>query len=333
MARGRTPRKARLDDGASHNQRTPNDSSVPSTFDSATEEEQRTSSQSIAKYDPLQAYLAEIRRHKLLSPEEEHDLAVRYSVSGDVDAAARLVTANLRLVVKIAYEYRRAYRNLLDLIQEGNIGLMQAVKKFDPHRGVKLSSYAAWWIRAYILRFVLNNWRMVKIGTTQTQRKLFFNLGKEQARLAAMGIEPTTERIAQRLGVEENEIVEMDKRMRATDLSLDAPLSEGSEGPGTSRIELTAAPQDRADDALGLREFNRDLSTELERFGASLVGREKYIFERRLMTESPMTLQEIGEQFGLSRERVRQLERRLLNQLRSHLMEHMGEHFDIMSGD
>ncbi len=292
----------------------------------------RGSGRSLAKYDPLQAYLAEIRRHDLLSPQEEHELAIRYTEDGDVEAAAKLVTANLRLVVKIAYEYRRAYRNILDLIQEGNIGLMQAVKKFDPYRGVKLSSYAAWWIRAYILRFILNNWRMVKIGTTQTQRKLFFNLSKEQARLAAMGIEPTAERVAKRLGVEEREIEEMDKRMRATDLSLDAPVSESSESSGTSRVELTPAVEEGADEVLAVHEFNHDLSIQLQRFGETLEGRDKYIFERRLMTDHPMTLQEIGNHFGLSRERVRQIERRLLNRLREHLINEIGEHFDIYEG-
>jgi RNA polymerase sigma-32 factor len=133
----------------------------------------------LARYDALQAYMREVRRHPLLSPEEEHALAVEYAKTADVDLAARLVTANLRLVVKIAYDYRRAYKNIMDLVQEGNIGLMQAVKRYDPYRGVKLSSYAAWWIRAYMLRFILNNWRLVKIGTTQAQRKLFFNLSKE----------------------------------------------------------------------------------------------------------------------------------------------------------
>lgn len=286
-------------------------------------------SNSLTKYDPLQAYLSEIRRYELLSPQKEHELAVQYIEGGDVSAAAKLVTANLRLVVKIAYEYRRAYRNILDLIQEGNIGLMQAVKKYDPYRGVKLSSYAAWWIRAYILRFILNNWRMVKIGTTQTQRKLFFNLSREQARLAAMGIEPTADKVATRLGVEEKEIEEMDKRMRATDLSLDAPISDPSEGGGTSRVELTPSLDERADEALAVHEFNSDLSIHLASFGATLEGREKYIFEKRLMTEAPMTLQDIGNEFGLSRERVRQIERRLLNKLRAHLLENMGEHFDI----
>ncbi len=304
----------------------PEASSAPS---SKKKSKGKRAGRSLTKYDPLQAYLAEIRRYNLLKPAEEKELAVRYVEEKDVTAAASLVTANLRLVVKIAYEYRRAYRNILDLIQEGNIGLMQAVKKFDPYRGVKLSSYAAWWIRAYILRFILNNWRMVKIGTTQTQRKLFFNLSREQARLAAMGVEPTAEKVADRLGVQEKDIVEMDKRMRASDLSLDAPVSDLGDGGGTSRIELTPALQDRVDDVLAVHEFNSDLATQLKKFGSGLEGREIYIFEKRLMTDQPMTLQQIGNHFSLSRERVRQIERRLLNRLREYLLENMGEHFDI----
>src|SRR5688572_27512560 len=172
------------------------------------------SADSISRFDPLTAYMREVQRHALLSPEEEHRLAVSYHDNPeDLGAAARLVTANLRLVVKIAYEYRRAYKNMMDLIQEGNIGLMQAVKKYDPYRGVKLSSYAAWWIRAYILRFILNNWRLVKLGTTQAQRKLFFNLRKKRAELQAMGVDPTHAEIAKQLNVPEADVAEMDVRL------------------------------------------------------------------------------------------------------------------------
>src|ERR1700687_2814972 len=148
----------------------------------------------VTRYDPVQRYLTEIRRYPLLSREEEHELAVRFKENKDIEAAYRLVTANLRLVVMIAREYQRAFRNLLDLVQEGNIGLMEAVKNFDPYRGIRFPSYAVWWIRAYIIRYVMNNWRMVKLGTTQAQRKLFFNLQKEKDRLAAEGVKtaPTT---------------------------------------------------------------------------------------------------------------------------------------------
>ncbi len=191
----------------------------------------------LSRSDPLQAYLREVQRHALLTPDEEKSLTTHYQKTQDVRTAARLVTANLRLVVKLAYEYRRAYKNIMDLIQEGNIGLMQAVKRYDPYRGVKLSSYAAWWIRAYILRYILNNWRLVKLGTTQAQRKLFFNLNKEKARLSAMGIEPSSAEIAKRLQVEEKEVVDMDRRLSSGEASLDAPVGD-SEGRSVSRIEL-----------------------------------------------------------------------------------------------
>ena len=191
----------------------------------------------LRRYDAFTAYLSEVQRHKLLTPDEEHELAVRYATTQDVKAAARMVTANLRLVVKIAFEYRRAYRNLMDLIQEGNIGLMQAVKRYDPYRGVKLSSYAAWWIRAYILRFILNNWRLVKLGTTQTQRKLFFNLNKEKQRLISLGVDPTSAELSRQLDVPEHEVIEMDRRLSGSDLSLDAPIGDG-DGKPTTRMDL-----------------------------------------------------------------------------------------------
>ena len=176
----------------------------------------------LAKVDALQLYMSDVQRHALLSADEEKKIAEEYHRTGNVDlGAARLVTANLRLVVKLAYEYRRACRNVMDLIQEGNIGLMQAVRRYDPYRGVKLSSYAAWWIRAYMLRYVLNNWRLVKLGTTQAQRKLFFNLNKEKAKLSAMGIEPSHAEIAKRLDVDEKDVIEMDRRLASSDASLD----------------------------------------------------------------------------------------------------------------
>ena len=273
----------------------------------------------LAPLDPLQAYMRDVQRYALLKPEETHELAVRYVETGDVEAARRLVTSNLRLVVKIAYDYRRAYRNILDLIQEGNIGLMQAVRKYDPYRGVKLSSYAAWWIRAYILRFVLNNWRLVKLGTTQTQRKLFFNLKKEKAKLAAMGIDPTPETIAQRLDVPTEEVVHMERRLGAGDLSLDAPIGQPGDGRVTSRVETMAGADRPADDALASAEIEDLLNRKIQEFGATLTGKEDVIFRERLLAEDPKTLQELGERFGVSRERVRQIEKRLQGRIRAYL--------------
>jgi RNA polymerase sigma-32 factor len=219
--------------------------------------EARKSSDRVAliKRDPLQAYMQEVRRYPLLTPDEEHALATRLVEHGDSTAARKLIEANLRLVVKIAYEYRRAHKNLLDLVQEGNIGLMQAVRKYDPYRGVKLSSYAAFWIRAYILKFILNNWRLVKIGTTQAQRKLFFNLRKERERLEQLGFQPTTALLAENLQVSEKDVDEMERRLAAPEASLDAPMPGDDDG---SRSRLDFLPERgrmRPDQAVAQGEF------------------------------------------------------------------------------
>ncbi len=278
----------------------------------------------LGRYDSLAAYLHEVQRHALLTPDEEHSLAVDYAKTANVQAAARLVTANLRLVVKIAYEYRRAYRNLMDLIQEGNIGLMQAVKKYDPYRGVKLSSYAAWWIRAYIMRFMLNNWRLVKIGTTQAQRKLFFNLNKERQRLLTLGIDPTSAELASRLDVTESEVTEMDRRLSGGELSLDAPVGD-PEGRPMSRVEMLPANNISADDALADEERDVMVRGRLQAFEKTLTAeKDKVIFRERLMADDPVTLQEIGTRYGISRERVRQIEKRLQDRLRVYLKAELG---------
>ncbi len=285
----------------------------------------RAKGESIAGTDPLQAYMRDVSRYPLLTREEEHALAVRYTETGDVDAAARLVTANLRLVVKIAYDYRRAYKNLLDLIQEGNIGLMRAVKKYDPYKGVKLSSYAAWWIRAYILRFILSNHRLVKLGTTQAQRKLFFNLKKEKAKLAAMGIEPTADLIAKRLDVPKKEVTQMERRLGGGEMSLDAPVAGGADGRPTARVELMPSPGERVDDWLANEEVSRMLTEKIREYGETLDGKEAIIFRDRLVAEEPRTLQELGDEFGVSRERVRQIEKRLQGKLKKYLQKEVGE--------
>jgi RNA polymerase sigma-32 factor len=277
----------------------------------------------LARYDPLQAYMRDVQRYKLLTPAEEHDNAVRYFESGDVDAAARLVTANLRLVVKIAYDYRRAHKNINDLIQEGSIGLMQAVKKYDPYKGVKLSTYAAWWIRAYILRFILNNARLVKVGTTQAQRKLFFNLRKEKARLSALGIEATPETIAKRLDVPTEDVVQMDRRLAAGDMSLDAPV-HAAEGSTQARVDFLPGRLEAVDSALADAELGAMLREQLVAFGETLKGKEAQIFHQRMLTEEPRTLQELGDEFGVSRERVRQLEKRLQMKLKQFLSDKLG---------
>jgi RNA polymerase sigma-32 factor len=272
----------------------------------------------IVPYDPISRYLAEIRRFPLLTREEEHDIAERYLKFHDPADAYRLVTANLRLVVKIAYEFARASRNLLDLIQEGNVGLMEAVKNFDPYRGIRFPSYAVWWVRAYIYRYLINNWRLVKIGTTQAQRKLFFNLRKETDRLEAEGFTPQPKLLAQRMGVKESEVREMQERMAQNEVSLDQPAGpEDSTSLGDALPDTRLNPEEEAarDE---WRAFARD---QVERFAATLSDKELEIFQARLMSEDPPTLQEVGDRFKLSRERVRQIEARLKARLREFIQE------------
>ena len=291
-----------------------------------------TAKRSLARFDPLTQYINEIRRYPLLSREQEHDLAVRYASSGDVEAARRLITSNLRLVVKIAHEYRRAHRNLLDLVQEGNVGLLQAVRKYDPFRGVKLSSYAAWWIRAYILKFILNNWRLVKLGTTQAQRKLFFNLRKEKEKLEAAGYAPEAKLLAERLDVSEAEVREMDGRLASGEMSLDTPVGRDDEG-GASHLDMLESPSDtRPDVAAEGDEFRALLRRKLDVFQETLAGRELTIFQERLHAETPLTLQEIGDKYGISRERARQLEKRLTDKLRVFLRQELGDAVEIALG-
>jgi RNA polymerase sigma-32 factor len=286
------------------------------------------STTALSRRDPFQAYIREVQRYALLTAEEEVRLTRKYHETHDPDVARRLVTANLRLVIKLAYEYRRAYKNMMDLIQEGNIGLMQAVKRYDPYRGVKLSSYSAWWIRAYMLRFILNNWRLVKLGTTQAQRKLFFNLNKQKAKLAAMGIDPTPALIADRLGVKEGEVVEMDRRMASSEASLDAPLGD-AEGRSVPRVEVMAAVQKGTDDAVATSELNELVNEHLGRFRQRLKGKDLVIFDKRMVAEEPLTLQALGDEFGVSRERVRQLEARLAGKLRDYLKAELGDAVDL----
>ena len=269
----------------------------------------------LVPYDPLQRYLTEIRRYPLLSREEEKELAIRYQERQDIESAYKLVTGNLRLVVMIAREYQRATRNLLDLIQEGNIGLMEAVKKFDPYRGIRFPSYAVWWVRAYMIRYLVNNWRMVKLGTTQAQRKLFFNLQKEKDRLEAEGIVPGPKLIAQRLDVKESEVVEMEQRLASRDLSIDQP----SDDDGGTLLDVLPGSGATAEEQVGDAEFRKEIGEKIRAFGATLRDKEAVIFSERLLAEKPLTLQEIGDKYGISRERVRQIEERLKKRLRAYL--------------
>ncbi len=268
--------------------------------------------------DSLHLYLREIGRFPLLKPDEEFELARRVRETGDGDAAFRLVSSHLRLVVKIAMDFQRRWmQNVLDLIQEGNVGLMRAVNKFDPDKGIKFSYYAAFWIRAYILKFIMDNWRMVKIGTTQAQRKLFYNLNRERQKLIAEGFDPNDARLAERLGVAREQIVEMQQRLDASDMSLDATV--GDEAGSATRMDFLPAVGPGIEEAFAGDEIAALLRDRIAEILPSLSEKEAYILEHRLLTDDPVTLREIGEKYHITRERVRQLEARLLQKLRAHL--------------
>jgi RNA polymerase sigma-32 factor len=274
----------------------------------------KPSEKALVKFDPLQRYLTEISTYKLLTREEERELGIRVREKGDKDAAYRLVTSNLRLVVKIALEFQRVWmQNLLDLIQEGNIGLMQAVKKFDPYKNVKFSYYASFWIKAYILKFIMDNWRLVKIGTTQGQRKLFFKLKKEKQKLIDEGFEPKPKLLSERLGVSEREIIDMDQRLDGWDVSLDAPLKEDSD---TERIEFVSTESESIEDKVSKKEIEVLLHNKIAEFRKKMTPRELEIFDLRIFSDNPVTLQEIGDRYGISRERVRQVEKNIIKKMR-----------------
>jgi RNA polymerase sigma-32 factor len=265
--------------------------------------------------DPLGRYLAEIRRFPLLSREEEAVIARRYVKNKDPEDAYRLVTANLRLVVKLAYEFARATKNVLDLIQEGNVGLMEAVKNFDPEHGIRFPSYAVWWVRAYIYRYLINNWRLVKIGTTQAQRKLFFNLRKETERLEREGFKPQPLLLAHRMGVRESDVREMQERMGQSEVSLDQPTG-GGEDSDTRLLDVIPDAAHNPETETADREWRDFARDKVKQFADTLNGKEREIFDARLLAEDPETLQEIGARFGISRERVRQIETRLKRRLK-----------------
>lgn len=274
----------------------------------------RSGERSPQTLSPLQLYLQQIARYPLLDPEEEYELARKQFDEGDVGAAHRLVTSNLRLVVKIANDFRQAQLNLLDLIQEGNYGLMQAVKRFNPYKGVKLSSYAAWWIRAYILKHIMDNKSQVKIGTTADQRKLYYNLEKTARKLLAEYDHVDAKLLAEHLNVREKDVQEMQMRLGSPDVSLDAPL--GDDPDSATRGSTIAAPTPRADDELANEEIRRIFAAHLAEFRPTLKGRDLEIYDARLMADNPLTLQEIGDRYGITRERARQLEARIMQKLR-----------------
>jgi len=267
--------------------------------------------------DSLQSYLIQINRFPLLSQEEEFELAVRYRKYNDIEAAHKLITSNLKFVVKVAFEYKSYGAKLADLIQEGNIGLMMAVKKFDPHKGYRFISYAIWWIRAYIQNFIIKTWSLVKIGTTQAQKKLFYKIGKVRKALESdRENEKRYELLANDLDVAKEDIIEMEQRMSSRDLSLDAPFDEDHE---LTHLDLLQEGSPNQEEALAQQEEKnireRDVQNALKR----LNEKEVYVIKNRIMSDTPLTLQEIGTHLKLSRERVRQIESEALKKLKKEM--------------
>jgi RNA polymerase sigma-32 factor len=264
--------------------------------------------------DPLKMYLAEISRYPVLSREEEYRIALLIHERKDRDAAQKLVISNLKLVVKIALEYYNTYLNILDLIQEGNVGLLHAVMKYNPYKGTKFSTYAAFWIRAYILKYIMDSWSLVKVGTTQGQRRLFFRLNKEKQKLESLGIYPTPKLLASTIDVKEEEITSMQERLTYTDVSLDTPVHDGSD----DTIMDTIRSDDDVEEIVSERQKSAMLSKKVSEFRNTLDDRDIFIFNHRVMAEEPMTLEEIGNRFSISRERVRQVELRMIKKLKEH---------------
>jgi len=266
--------------------------------------------------------MSQLAQHAPISREEEHELAVRWREEGDLEAGRRLVLSNLRLVVKIAMEYRRAWTNTLDLIQEGNLGLMQALQRFDPYRGVKLSSYGVYWIRAYILKYILDNIRIVRVGRSRAERKLFFRLNKEKLELEREGFRPEPKLLAERLDVTEDDVRDMEQRLSQSDLSLNAPVRRDDDSH-SEYGDFIADGGQTAEENVGDAELRRVFIEKVHEFAANCGEREQKIIDQRLLAEEPRTLQELGKDFGVSRERVRQIEARLMVRLSDFLKEEL----------
>ncbi len=265
---------------------------------------------------PAGQYIQEVQKYPLLSREEEFELAVRYHKHKDIEAAHKLVVSNLRFVITIANEYARYGLKLLDLIQEGNMGLMRAVKTFNPYKDTRLITYAVWWIRSYIHDYIQRNWSMVKIGTTQAQRKLFYRLQREKSLLEQLDIEETPKLLAERIGVREKDVIEMDQRLSGRDVSLEQPISEDSKA---SKLDFIADNQGNVEQVLSEKEEEKILQNKMHDFEKTLKDRDLFIYKERLVSENPMTLQEIADKYKISKERARQLEEKIKKNLKGFL--------------
>jgi RNA polymerase sigma-32 factor len=277
---------------------------------------EKTDSTAVVPVTALQQYLAEVRRYPYLSKEEELQLFHEYRTHGSREAAVKLIMANLRVSISIAAEYLHTGADHMDLIQEGNIGLMQAIKKFDPAKNVRFYAYAAWWSRAYILRYLLNNYRLVKIGTTQDQRKLFYNLKKEKAKLEREGFSPDTKLLADRLNVRERDVIEMDQRLGNWELSLDQPIGEDRE---SNLLDVLPAQQIAADEQIADNQLKSLFRAKLAEFIKTLEERDEDILRNRILSETPLTLDDLGGKYGITKERTRQLEARIIKRLRDYI--------------
>lgn len=262
-------------------------------------------------------FLSQVRGIRPLTPEHEFELAVKYLDTGDIEAAHELVISHLPFVVKLAFQYRHYMIPVQDLVQEGTIGLMKAVKRFDPYKGYRLVSFAVWWIKAYIKNYILKSWNLVKLGTTQAQRKLFFRIGDIGEHLEQADRDARIEELAEELKVKTDDVIEVEARVRAREWSLNQELGDDKD---LSAIELLEDPSADQERLLMEKESEKDLSQATEKALAKLDTRERFIVTKRFMDDSPWTLQKIGEHFGTSRERVRQLEKRALNKLKQELL-------------
>ena len=269
----------------------------------------------------LETYLAQINRFPLLTQDEEFQLAVKYRKYDDIEAAHKLITSNLRFVVKVAFEYKSYGVKIQDLVQEGNIGLMMAVKKFNPYKGYRFISYAIWWIRAYMQNFIIKTWSLVKIGTTQAQKKLFYKIGKVRKALESDGEnDKRYERLARDLDVAKEDIIEMEQRMSSRDLSLDTPFDEGQE---LTHLDLLKEESPDQEEAIGQEEEKKIREREVQNALKRLNEKEVYVIKSRIMAEEPLTLQQIGDHLKLSRERVRQIESEALKKLKKEFGDRM----------
>ncbi|QMU56404.1 MAG: sigma-70 family RNA polymerase sigma factor [Candidatus Mycalebacterium zealandia] len=285
----------------------------------------RRPSSALAPASPLQRYIAEIASHPVLTGEEERELAARYRKTGDIEAARKLVASNLKFVVKVAGEYKNYGVGAMDIIQEGNLGLMQAVKRFDPTKGYRLISYAVWWIKAYIQKHIMDTWSLVRIGTGREQRKLFYKIRSTSGKMADAGSEATNAELADELGVSEKSIVEMKTAMSSRDLSLHLPVQDDSD---VAHLDFLKDSSESPDEEVDRAQMKHIVQARMSEALSELGEKERHTIQNRLLSENPETLDKIGGKFGISRERVRQIEKTALKKIRKIFEKHGIENFE-----